>query len=63
MAFFVAVIYSALGEKEAALQWLKTSFESHDMEMPWLTTEPQFYNLHHEPEFLELAKRLGFVIR
>jgi TolB-like protein/AraC-like DNA-binding protein len=63
VAFFVAVIYSALGEKEQALQWLKTSFESHDMEMPWLMTEPQFYNLHDEPEFLDLAKRLGFLDR
>jgi predicted Zn-dependent protease len=63
VAFFVAVIYSALDEKESALQWLKTSIESHDMEMPWLMTEPQFYNLHDEPEFLELAKLLGFVIR
>ncbi len=60
IAFFIAVIYSALNEKESALLWLKNAYESHDMEMPWLMTEPQFYNLHNEPEFQQLAKVLGF---
>lgn len=60
IAFFIAVIYSALNEKEAALLWLKTAYDSHDMEMPWLMTEPQFYNLHSEPEFQQLAKLMGF---
>jgi TolB-like protein/AraC-like DNA-binding protein/Tfp pilus assembly protein PilF len=60
IAFFIAVIYSALSEKESALQWLKTAYASHDMEMPWLMTEPQFYNLKGEPEFQRLAKQIGF---
>lgn len=60
IAFFIAVIYSALDEKQAALSWLKTAYESHDMEMPWLTTEPQFYSLHEEPEFQQLRKQMGF---
>lgn len=60
VAFFIAVIYSALDEKESALKWLKTAYASHDMEIPWLMTEPQFYNLHQEPEFLKIAKELGF---
>jgi TolB-like protein/AraC-like DNA-binding protein/Tfp pilus assembly protein PilF len=60
IAFFIAVIYSALNEKKPALLWLKTAYDSHDMEMPWLMTEPQFYNLHDEPEFQQLAKQMGF---
>jgi TolB-like protein/AraC-like DNA-binding protein/Tfp pilus assembly protein PilF len=60
IAFFIAVIYSALNEKRPALLWLKTAYDSHDMEMPWLMTEPQFYNLHQEPEFQQLAKQMGF---
>jgi TolB-like protein/AraC-like DNA-binding protein len=60
IAFFIAVIYSALNEKEAALQWLQAAYQSHDMEMPWLMSEPQFYNLHEEPKFKELAKQMGF---
>lgn len=60
IAFFIAVIYAALNEKEAALQWLKTAHASHDMEMPWLMTEPQFYGLKGEPEFQNLARQMGF---
>lgn len=60
IAFFIAVIYSALNDKTTALSWLRTAYQSHDMEMPWLMTEPQFYDLHEEPEFLELATKIGF---
>lgn len=60
IAFFIAVIYSALDDKRSALQWLQTSYESHDMELPWLLTEPQLYPLHNEPEFQELARKIGF---
>lgn len=60
VAFFIAVIYAALNDKDSALTWLETAFQSHDMEMPWLMTEPQFYNLHKEPRFLEIARAIGF---
>ncbi|MGB3587533.1 MAG: helix-turn-helix domain-containing protein [Tunicatimonas sp.] len=58
--FFIAVVYAALGEKPAALQWLQAAYAEHEMEMPWLISEPQFYNLHAEPEFQQLAKAIGF---
>ena len=61
IAFFVAVVYASLEEKGAALQWLRTAYDSHDMEMPWLMTEPQFNDLHEEPEFQELARRMRFL--
>lgn len=60
IAFFIAVVFAALDEKKAALLWLKVAYDSHDMEMPWLITEPQVYNLHGEPEFQQLEKQMGF---
>lgn len=60
IAFFVAVIYAAINEKDSALAWLNTAYDSHDMEMPWLMTEPQFYDLHKEPEFRQMARLIGF---
>jgi TolB-like protein/AraC-like DNA-binding protein len=60
IAFFIAVIYSALNDKTAALSWLETAYSTHDMEMPWLMTEPQFYNLHGEPQFQKLKQQMGF---
>jgi TolB-like protein/AraC-like DNA-binding protein len=60
IAFFIAVIYSALDDKNAALSWLQTAYSSHDMEMPWLMTEPQFYSLHGQPQFQKLKQQIGF---
>jgi len=58
--FFIAIIYSALGDKASALEWLQQAYEQHEMEMPWLMSEPQFYSLHSEPTFQELAQAIGF---
>ncbi|WP_197276737.1 tetratricopeptide repeat protein [Mangrovimonas sp. ST2L15] len=59
-SFFVAIIYASLGERQAALEWLENSYDNHDMEIPWLLTEPQFYPLHNEPAFKDLVKKVGF---
>jgi tetratricopeptide (TPR) repeat protein len=58
--FFLAVIYSALGDKASALDWLQQAYEQHEMEIIWLISEPQFYNLHDEPEFQQLVEAIGF---
>ena len=60
IAFFIAAIYAAMEEKASALSWLQIAFDTHEMEMPWLLTEPQFYNLHHEPAFERIATTMGF---
>ena len=60
ISFFIAVIYSALGEKKSAIQWLQTAHANHDMEMPWLLTEPQFYDLKSDPAFQEIARLVSF---
>ncbi len=60
VAFFIAVIYTALEDQPSALKWLQTSYESHEMEIPWLISEPQFYPLHDEPAFRKMVKKVGF---
>lgn len=59
IAFFIAVIYAALNENQAALEWINTAYKSHDMEMPWLMSEPQFFTLHNVPEFRRIASQVG----
>jgi hypothetical protein len=56
----MAVIYAALGNDQSALHWLRDSYEHHEMEIPWLKTEPQFASLHKDPAFQELVKKVGF---
>jgi len=60
LRFFIAVIYAALGDKPTALQWLQAAVEEHEMEIPWLISEPQFYPLHEEAEFQQLVETVGF---
>ncbi len=59
-AFFLAVVYSALGEKEQAIYWLSDAIENHEMEIPWLLSEPQFYPLHSHSNFRKLVDHVGF---
>ena len=58
--FFTAAIYSAMGKEDEAIQWLERAYDDHDMEIPWLISEPQFNNLHDNPKFIGLARRVGF---
>jgi TolB-like protein len=59
-AFFIAVIYAALDNKPLALEWLQDAYDNHEMEIPWLKTEPQLYTLHDEPVFQSLIEKVGF---
>ena len=60
IAFFIAVVYAALGETQDALHWLKIAHDTHEMEMPWLLTEPQFYGLHANKDFQAMARSMQF---
>lgn len=60
VAFFIAVIYAALQDKSDAILWLRRAYESHDMEMPWLMTEPQLAGLRKDPEFQRIASAMHF---
>lgn len=59
-AFFIAAVYAALGEHESALQWLRTAIDDHEMEIPWLISEPQFFGMHEHPGFKKLVEEVGF---
>lgn len=54
-----ATAYAALGEYEAALDWLERAFEAHAQAMSHLPTDPAFDALHGNPRFVELVQRLG----
>jgi adenylate cyclase len=59
-SFYVAGIYTAMGEKNQAIQWLQKAFRDHEVEMYWLKVEPLFISLHNEPGFKELLTKVGF---
>lgn len=59
-AWCSAIINVALGDHHEGLTNLTAAIDDHEMEVPWLVSEPQFYPLHGLPEFNALVKRVGF---
>ncbi len=55
----VAVIRTALGERELALQSLEEAYKEHRGGMVLLKVLPWYKPLHSEPRFQELVKRVG----
>jgi tetratricopeptide (TPR) repeat protein len=59
-AFHIAMLYSATGNKELALQWLQKAYTDHEVEMYWLKVDPMFKPLRSDPRFQELLNKIGF---
>jgi adenylate cyclase len=58
--FYVAAVYTGLGEKEQALTWLETAYREHDGSLIFLNVHPIFNSLRSEKRFTRLLRRLGF---
>jgi len=57
--YHAAVLYSAINEKEKALQYLEKAFEIRSSQLPAINVDPGFDNLRSDPRFVEMVKRLG----
>jgi TolB-like protein/DNA-binding winged helix-turn-helix (wHTH) protein/Flp pilus assembly protein TadD len=57
--FFIAVLYSALGEKEEAFSWLEKSHASRQANLVSLNIDPVFDPLRSDPRFDRLIQRVG----
>jgi TolB-like protein/DNA-binding winged helix-turn-helix (wHTH) protein/Tfp pilus assembly protein PilF len=56
----VANLYAVLGEKQAAIDWLKKGFEERDPYMPWLNLTIKTHPLWNEPGFQDILRRMNF---
>jgi len=57
--FYLAMIYSGLGQKDQALKWLESAYEERYNWLVWLRTEQMFESLRGEKMFIDLARRIG----
>ena len=57
--FLVAIVYSSLGDKERALQWLEEAFRAHETFLPWIGVDPEFDPIRDDPRFADLIRRVG----
>ncbi|NIV00539.1 MAG: hypothetical protein GWN55_04295 [Phycisphaerae bacterium] len=59
MAYQIAVIYSGLGEKDLAFEWLERAYEAHSPLLVWIKFAPEFDILHPHPRWKNFMKRMG----
>ena len=55
----VAVLYTALGEKDKALEQLNKAYEDRAGWLIYLKVEPLFDPLRSDPRFADLVRRTG----
>ena len=60
MSYHLALIYSALGDKDKAITELENAFNEHDYLLPRIKVEPFLDPLRNEPQFQELITRMRF---
>jgi TolB-like protein/Tfp pilus assembly protein PilF len=58
----IALVYAGLGNRESALQWLNRAYEARDVNLVFLTIDPNWDTLRPDPRFQELLKRCHFVL-
>jgi adenylate cyclase len=55
----IASIYVALGDNEAAFQWLERAYQEHSGSLHGIIPRPIFRPLHSDPRFAAILKRIG----
>jgi TolB-like protein len=56
----IGVIYGALGEPDAAFEWLDRAYEERDYFLVWLKVDPMYDPLREDPRFADLLQRMNF---
>jgi hypothetical protein len=52
-------VYTGLGEKDEAFNWLEKAYEERESYFNLFKVEPVFDSLRSDPRFLGLLKRIG----
>ncbi len=55
----LAILYTALGEREQAFASLEKAYEAHDLQLQYLGVNPGFDPLRTDPRFGDLLRRVG----
>jgi tetratricopeptide (TPR) repeat protein len=58
-AYGFAVVYAGLGEKDQAFQWLEKSYQDREPRITRIKVDPLLDNLHSDPRFADLVRRVG----
>ena len=56
---WIALVYAALGDKDAAFDWLHKAYEDRSVWLVYLKVDPMFQPLRADPRFQDLVERVG----
>jgi len=56
----MALVYTALGDKEQAFAWLDKAFAERSHWLMWLRFDPRWKSLRGDPRFAALVERLKY---
>lgn len=57
--YCIALIYASLDEKDKAMEWLQKAYEKHVSELIYMKVDPYLENLHSDPRFMILLKKMA----
>jgi tetratricopeptide (TPR) repeat protein len=57
--YFIATIYTGLGEQEQVFGWLEKAYEEHSFYLTWLKVDPNLDSLRSDERFADLLQRVG----
>jgi serine/threonine protein kinase/tetratricopeptide (TPR) repeat protein len=57
--YVVALVYTGLGDKDAAFVWLNKAVDERTHWLVWLNRDPRWIPLRSDPRFRELGRRVG----
>ncbi len=56
---YIAEVYSTLGERDQAFEWLEKAYQSRDDELGWILIDPSLDNIRSDPRYADLLRRMG----
>ncbi len=57
--FFVAIVHTALGDKDAAFRWLERAYDERSGSIRYLKMERRLDGLRSDPRYIDLMRRVG----
>jgi TolB-like protein/Flp pilus assembly protein TadD len=57
----MALVYSALGERDCVFEWLTKAYDAHDGELIWLGIDPIYDSLRDDRRFHELLEAMKLI--
>ena len=53
-------IYTGLGDKDKAFEWLEKAYEERSDSLAWFRFDPESKSLRSDPRFSALMRKVGF---